>query len=86
MSQSRSAINAHIHSCGYTQKTVVNENDQVVFLVARHVGHGAFARLGAAVLRPAKGVLLKHLPAVAGHQLADFYQTKRDRCNFSPFP
>ena len=56
------------------EDAVVDENDEVVLLVAGHVGHGAFARFGQRVLRAAKRVLLEHLPAVAGHQLAVFVE------------
>src|ERR1043165_1750918 len=49
---------------------VVDENDEVVLLVAGDVGDGGFAWLGQGVLGTAKSVLLEDLPAVAGNELA----------------
>ena len=51
------------------QNPVMHDHDEIVFLVAGHIGHERLARFGHGVVGSAKRVLLKNLPAVAGHEL-----------------
>src|SRR5580692_10294612 len=54
------------------QDPVVDENDQVILAIARHIRHRAFTGLRQGIVSTAEGMLFKHLPSVTWHQLALF--------------